>query len=115
MLNNISIIGYLARDPDLRATPTGKSICRFVIANTRPKAATKEREVDFIDVVCLYSTAEFVNKWFKKGDPIVVVGRLQSQVEVQKDGRSIKKYEILANSVDFCPVQKTPTDDEVPF
>ncbi len=115
MLNNINIIGYLAHDPDLRATPTGKSICRFAIGNTRPKAATKDREVDFIDIVCLYSTADFVKKWFHKGDPIVVTGRLQSQVQVQNDGRSIKKYEILAGSVDFCPTQKVPTDGEVPF
>jgi len=71
--------------------------------------------VDFIDIVALYSTAEFVNKWFHKGDPIVVTGRLQSQVQVQDDGRSIKKYEILASSVDFCPTQKTPKDEDVPF
>lgn len=116
MLNNITLVGYLAHDPDLRATvPDGKSICRFTIANTRPKTATKEREVDFIDIVTKNKTADFVNKWFKKGDPISLVGRLQTYVYVEKDGRSKKTYEVHASSVDFVPKMKEPLNEESPF
>lgn len=116
MLNNITLVGYLAHDPDLRATvPEGKSVCRFTVANTRPKTATKEREVDFIDIVTMNKTADFVNKWFKKGDPISLVGRLQTYILVQDDGRSKKVYEIHASSVDFVPKVKTLTDEEKPF
>lgn len=115
MLNNITLVGYLAHDPDLRSTPAGASICRFTIANTRPKTATKEHEVDFIDIVAMNKTAEFVNKWFKKGDPISLVGRLQTQMQVQDDGRSKKVYEIFASSVDFVPRTKEKADEEAPF
>ena len=116
MLNNITLVGYLAHDPDLRsAMTTGKSVCRFTIANTRPKTATKEREVDFIDIVTMNKTAEFVNKWFKKGDPISLVGRLQTYTLVQDDGRSKKVYEVVASSVDFVPRAKEPLNEEAPF
>lgn len=106
MLNNLSIIGYLVRDPNLSLSPTNKSVCKFVIANMRPKTATKEREVDFIDCIAGNKTAEFIKKWFKKGDPIVVVGRLQSQVLVGSDGRSNKVYEVNVITVDFVPPSK---------
>lgn len=118
MLNNIALEGYLANDPDLRtAISSGDSVCRFTIANTRPKTATKEREVDFIDIVTRNKTAEFVNKWFKKGDPIALVGRLQTYTMVENDGRSKKTYEILASLVDFVPRKKETkaVDDEAPF
>lgn len=107
MLNNVSIMGYLVRDPNLSLSPTNKSVCKFIIANVRPKTVSKEREVDFIDCIAGNKTAEFVKKWFKKGDPIVVVGRLQSQVMVGSDGRSNKVYEVNVISVDFVPPNKT--------
>lgn len=115
MLNNIVVMGYLVADPDLRMTPAGKSVCRFSIGNTRP---TKDREVDFLDIVTFNHTAEFVNKYFKKGNPIVISGRLQTQHLVDtKDGRSTKIYEIVANSADFVPKTKAKekTDDDLPF
>lgn len=112
MLNNISIMGYLAADPDLRSTPSGKSICRFAIGCTRP---TKDRDVDFFDIVTMNSTADFVNKWFKKGDPIVIVGRLQNQFKVESDGRTTKKVEVMASGVDFVPRIKEKTDEQAPF
>lgn len=113
MLNSITVMGYMAADPDLRMTPAGKSVCRFTIGNTRP---TKDREVDFLDIVAYNSSADFVNKYFKKGNPIVVVGRLQTQHLVNsKDGRTTKIYEIAATSVDFVPKAKEKPAEEFPF
>lgn len=113
MLNNITIMGYLAIDPELRVTTAGNPVCRFAIGNTRP---TKEREVDFIEIVAMNKGAEFVNKWFKKGDSIVVMGRLQTQHLVNANtGRTTKKYEILASSVDFVPKPKATTGEDAPF
>lgn len=112
MLNNITLVGYMAHDPDLRSTINGSSICRFAVANTRPIVAGKEREVDFIDVVALDKKAEFIGKWFKKGDPISIVGRLQTRFLVEEDGRSKKLYEVLVSAVDFVPKRKSETENE---
>lgn len=107
MLNSINLMGYLAQDPDLRATTQGKSVCRFTVANVRPKEPGQtEYGVDFLQVLAKDKTADFVGKWFKKGDPIVVMGRLQADVQVDSDGRSSKIYEIIAHGVDFVPKKK---------
>lgn len=118
MLNNISLTGYMANEPDLRAMLTGGSICRFQVAVARPRTANEDREVDFINVVTMNSTADFVNKFFKKGDPISLVGRLQSRTMVEEDGRSekvAKVYEVFAHTVEFVPkkAESAPEQEEL--
>lgn len=119
MLNNISIMGRLVKDPELRKTTTGKSVCSFTIANDRPYGGADKKETDFIDVVAWNSTAEFVEKNFHKGKTIIITGRLQSRTYKDKEGRSCKAWDIVANTADFVPVVRNvdivPSDDEVPF
>ena len=104
MLNNISIMGRLVRDPELRMTTTGKSVCYFTIANDRPFNGAERKETDFIDVVAWNSKADFIGKNFNKGKTIIVTGRLQMRVYKDKDERSVKAFEIVADSAEFVPM-----------
>ncbi len=125
MLNSISLIGRLVRDPDLRATPSGTSVCRFTIANEKINPASRDKEVFFIDIIAWSKTAEFVNKWFKKGAPISLTGSLQTHTLIESDGKAKKVYEVHAATVDFVPrddrditdadAAEAPGDDAFPF
>jgi len=123
MLNNISIIGRLTKDPDVRKTPSGRSVCAFTIANERPKNGQGEKEVDFLEVVAWNSSADFVGNYFKKGSPILVTGRLQTRAWKDKEGNNRQAWNIVANTVEFVPTSKRqdeateyiPTEGELPF
>ena len=76
MLNHITLMGRLTRDPELRHTQSGLPVCSFSVAYQRDfKSADGERAVDHIDIVAWRSTAEFVSKYFAKGRMAVVDGR----------------------------------------
>lgn len=122
MLNNISIMGRMVKDPELRKTTSGKSICSFIIANERSKSSVSgEKEVDYLEVVAWNQSAEFVEKFFKKGSPILVTGRVQTRTYEDSDGAKRKVWNIVANSVEYVPLAKRsegedlPNDNELPF
>ena len=88
MLNHITIMGRLTRDPELRRTGSGIAVASFSLAVDRdysPKDGG-ERETDFIDCVAWRQTGEFVSKYFTKGRMAVVSGRLQIRSWTDKDG-----------------------------
>lgn len=102
MLNRITVMGRLTRDPELRRTQSGLPVCTFSIACQRDyKSADGERATDFIDVVAWRSTAEFVSCYFTKGRMAVVDGRLQLRDWTDRDGNNRRSAEIVANSVNF--------------
>ena len=102
MLNHITLMGRLTRDPELRRTSSGIAVTSFSLACERDYAPQGgEKETDFIDVVCWRNTAEFVDKYFTKGRMAVVSGRLQIRGWTDKDGNKRRSAEILANSVYF--------------
>lgn len=111
MLNNLSIMGRLVRDPELRQTTTGKSVCSFTIANDRPYSGADKKETDFLDVVTWNKTADFVAKNFTKGKTIVLTGRIQTRSYKDKEGNNRKTWDIIADSVDFVPVVRQLDDD----
>lgn len=104
MLNQISVMGRLVRDPELRRTNSGKPVTSFTLACDRDfkNSQTGEKEVDFIDCVAWNSTAEIVEKYFHKGQMAVVTGRLQIRQYTDKNGQKRRQAEILASSVYFC-------------
>ncbi len=108
MLNHITIMGRLTRDPELRRTGSGLAVASFSVAVERdyPNQQTGEREVDFIDCVAWRQTGEFVSKWFTKGSMIVVSGRLQIRGWTDKDGNKRKTAEIVAENVYFGESKK---------
>lgn len=102
MLNTITIMGRLTTDPILRRTQTGVAVASFTLACERDYAPQgREKETDFIDVVCWQSTAEFVDKYFTKGRMAVVTGRLQIRGWTDKEGNKRRSAEILADHVYF--------------
>ena len=102
MLNHITIMGRLTRDPELRTTQSQISVASFTVACERDYAAGGgDRETDFIDCVAWRSTAEFVSKYFRKGGMVVASGRLQSHRWTDKDNNKRTSWEILADSCYF--------------
>lgn len=102
MLNVAIIMGRLTRDPELRRTNSGKPVASFTVAVDRDYAPEgQEKETDFIDCVAWQGTAEFVDKYFKKGSMIVVNGRLQLRNWTDKEGNKRRSAEILASNVYF--------------
>lgn len=103
MLNHITIMGRLTRDPELRRTGSGIAVASFTLAVDRdysPKDGG-ERETDFIDCVAWRQTGEFVSKYFAKGRMAVVSGRLQIRGWTDKEGNKRRSAEVVADNVYF--------------
>lgn len=98
MLNSISIMGRLVRDPELRHTQTGKAVANITIACERD---FDRDSADFIDVVFWDKAAEFVSKYFHKGSMAVVDGRVQMRKYESKDGSSKVAYEVVGEHIYF--------------
>ena len=113
MLNHITVMGRLTRDPELCHTQSGLPVCSFSVACQRDfKSADGERTVDYIDIVAWRSTAEFVSKYFTKGRMAVVDGRLQLRDWADRDGNNRRSAEVIANSVNFG--DSRPQDQAAP-
>ena len=103
MLNHITIMGRLTRDPELRRTGSGIDVASFTVAVDRDFGGRDggEKETDFIDCVAWRQTGEFVSKYFTKGRMIVVSGRLQIRSWTDKDGNKRRTAEVVADNVYF--------------
>lgn len=102
MLNHITIMGRLTRDPELRRTGSGVAVTSFTLAVDRDFAPNGgEKETDFIDCVAWRQTGEFVDKYFSKGSMAVVSGRLQIRSWTDKDGNKRRSAEVVADNVYF--------------
>ncbi len=103
MLNHITIMGRLTRDPELRRTGSGVAVTSFTVACDRDYSAkdAEKRETDFIDCVAWRQTGEFVSKYFAKGNMIVVSGRLQIREWTDKEGNKRRTAEILVDNAYF--------------
>lgn len=103
MLNTVSIQGRLVADPELRTTQSGVSVCNFRVAVDRDYVPRDgERQADFFTVVCWRGTAEFVTKYFKKGQMIIINGTLQSRSYDDSNGIHRYSVEIQADRVNFA-------------
>ena len=102
MLNQVTIMGRLTRDPELRRTGGGVPVVSFTVAVDRDFVDKGgEREADFIDCVAWRKTGEFVNNHFSKGTVIVVSGRLEVRSWTDKDGTKRRNVEVNADNVYF--------------
>ena len=108
MLNHITIMGRLTKDPELRRTGSGIAVASFTLAVDRDrKNDDGEREVDFIDCVAWRQTGEFVSKYFTRGSMAVVSGRLQIRTWTDKDGNKRRNAEVVSDSVYFGDSKKS--------
>ena len=122
LINNVVLMGRLVSDPELRTTPAGTSVTAFSIAVDRDYVkAGEERQTDFIDIVAWRGAAEFICKYFQKGQMIAIQGSIQTRTYTDKQGNNRKAVEVLAERVSFCgrkeskenPSNKTPTQKNV--
>ena len=130
-INTVAITGRLVRDPEIRQTQSGVSVCSFAVAVDRAYKSGEERQADFIDCVAWRHSAEFLEKYFHKGDMIGVQGHLQTRNWETDDGQKRKTTEIVVDSLSFVGGKKsdhaeapaenqefTPVDDldgDLPF
>ena len=109
-LNSVNIMGNLTRDPEMKYTPSGKSVCNLSIANNRIYIAKGEKvsEVSYFDVEVWGAAAENCVKYLTKGSGIIVEGRLR-QDRWEKDGKTQSRVRISANTIHFMP--KKPSEN----
>lgn len=107
-MNKVILMGRLANEPDFRQTQEGTAVCSFRLAVKRPHVKDKS---DFISCVAWRNTAEFVNKYFTKGQQVAVEGSIQTRDYT--DNQGIKRYvtEIVAEQVYFADTKKEQSMD----
>ena len=108
-MNKVILIGNLTKDPELRTTSNGTSVCSFSIAvNRRFQSQSGERVTDFFNIVAWRSLGELCSKYLAKGRKVCVVGELQNRSYDAKDGSKRYATEIIADDIEFL----TPRGEE---
>lgn len=108
MLNVAALNGRLTAEPELRHTSNDVPVTSFTLAVDRGYVkAGQERQCDFIDIVCWRQTAEFVAKYFRKGQLVAVDGSIQTRNYTDRDGNKRKATEIVASNVSFAESKKS--------
>lgn len=103
MLNSVCLMGRLTADPELKSTQSGVSVCNFRIAVDRtytPKG--QEKQTDFINIVTWRGTAEFVSRYFRKGQLVAVQGSIQTSQYTDRDGNKRTAFDVVADNVFFA-------------
>ena len=114
MLNLMVITGRLTAYPELKTTPGGVSVTSFTVAVDRPhQRSGQERQTDFFDVVAWRNNAEFITRYFSKGDLICVQGYMTTRTYTDKNGANRKVYELVAESAHFCESKKSREEGPV--
>lgn len=109
-MNSVTLIGRLARDPELGYTPTQTAVCKFTLAVSKAN-----NEADFINCKCFKAQAENLNRWKKKGDWLGVHGRIATSDYPNKQGVKVKATEVIADNVEFIGRNETPRNPETTF
>lgn len=105
-MNKVVLIGNLVRDPEVRATQSGISVCNFTVAvNRRFKNANGEQETDFLNVIAWRQLAELCGKYLAKGRKVAVTGSIQTRTYEAKDGSKRTAWDIVADEVEFLAPQ----------
>lgn len=99
--NKVILIGNISTEVELKQTTNGKSVCSFNVAVNRNRLGSEEPKADFFTVVAWAQKAEFVSKYFSKGKPILVCGRLENRDWTDKNGNKRISTEIIAEEVAF--------------
>lgn len=101
-LNKVILMGNLTADPELKTTNTGLAVCNFSLAVNRRFAKQGEQSVDYINISTWRTSAEFVGKYAKKGNSLVVCGQLQTRNYTNAQGQKVYITEVVADEVSFA-------------
>lgn len=101
-MNRIILLGRLVKEPDVKVTTSGKTVCTFTLAVDRPFSGKDgKREADFINIQTWNKTAELIGNYVSKGQRLLVDGRLQIRSYDGKDGQKHYATEVVADRVEF--------------
>ena len=100
-MNKVYLIGNLTRDPEMRSTSTGISVCNFSIAVNRRKRADGQQETDFFNIVAWRQLAELCSRYLAKGRKVAVFGSIQTRSYEAQDGSKRTAFDIVADEVEF--------------
>ncbi len=106
MFNLVVLTGRLTADPELKTTPNGISVTSFSIAVSRRYRAGEEQQADFINIVAWRQTAEFICKYFNKGNMIGIEGSIQTRRYTDKNGNNRTAFEVVASNAQFVESKK---------
>lgn len=101
MINRAILVGRLTRDPEVRQTQSGLSVVSFTVACDRPYSSNGERQADFINCVAWRQTADFIGKYFRKGNAIGIDGSIQTRSYQDKNGNNRVAVEVVCDRVSF--------------
>lgn len=110
MFNLVVLTGRLTADPEVKTTQSGVSVVSFCIAVQRQYKSGEEPITDFINITAWRHTAEFVGKYFKKGNMIGIEGSIQTRKYTDRDGNNRVAFEVLASNVQFVESKRSNTD-----
>ncbi|MBR3869640.1 MAG: single-stranded DNA-binding protein [Clostridia bacterium] len=103
MLNTVILMGRLTADPELRTTNTNLSVLSFSVAVDRSyQSQGQERQTDFINCVAWRQNADFISKYFRKGQMIAIEGSIQTRSYEDKSGNKRTAFEVIVNRASFC-------------
>lgn len=102
MINNVTLMGRLTGKPELKTTTSGINVTTFCIAVDRRFQQNGEKQADFINCVAWRNTAEFIAKYFGKGDMIAVTGEIQTRKYQDNGGNNRVAVEVVINNASFC-------------
>jgi single-strand DNA-binding protein len=109
-MNKVYLIGNLTRDPEMRSTTTGVSVCNFSIAvNRRFKDADGKQQTDFFNIVAWRQLADLCGKFLMKGKKVAIFGSIQTRTYEDKTGKKCTAFDIVADEVEFLtPMGEAP-------
>jgi single-strand DNA-binding protein len=116
-MNKVILMGRLTQDPEVRYTNTNNTlVASFSIAiNRRFAKQGEEKQADYINIVAWDKTGEFCSKYFKKGQQVAVIGRIQTRNYDDKDGKKVYVTEVVAEEVYFADSKKEAEEGQAPF
>lgn len=106
-MNTVNLVGRLTRDPDIRYANSGTSIARFSVAVDRRIKSENGPTADFIPCTAFGKTAEFLEKYFHKGQRIGIVGRIQTGSYTNNDGQKVYTMDVIVETVEFVESRST--------
>ena len=112
MLNRVILQGRLTETPELKHTPNGKAVVSFSIAVEDNRETNGERKTNFFRIEAWNATAEFICKYFEKGQQIIVEGRLTVKSYVGKDDVKRKDVYIVADGINFCGAKSSEAHEK---
>lgn len=109
-MNVVCLVGRLTKDPEVRQTQNGKTVCSFTVASNRPKSKDGEEKADFLSCVVWESSADYLGRYGHKGDKVSVQGRLQSRKYDNTDGRTVWVTEVLVRELSLLKSKESGSD-----